>query len=54
VQAIPEGTLCHFVSSKILEDWFNIYVNGNYAGTISDKEFKMNFRVDPLLLNEEI
>jgi len=50
VQAVPEGTLCHFSYSKILEGWFTIYINGIYAGTISDKEFKMNFKVDPLLL----
>jgi hypothetical protein len=50
VLAVPEGTLCHFTSSKILEDWFTIFINGAYAGTISDKELKMNFKVDPLHL----
>jgi hypothetical protein len=52
VEAIPEGTLCHFNSSKILEGWFNIFISDIYAGTIPEQVLKLNFKVDPLHLKD--
>jgi hypothetical protein len=43
-----EKDLVEFKSSKILEGWFDIYIDEKYNGTIPEQEFRMNFRYDNL------
>lgn len=45
-----ENQQVHFKSSKILEGWIDIFVEGEYSGTIPYSEFKINFKVDNLLI----
>ena len=47
---LREKDSVEFKSSKILEGWFDIYIDGNYNGTIPEKEFRMNFRCDNLIM----
>ena len=47
-----ENQLVEFKRSKILEPWIDIYIDGNYNGTISLSDFKLNFRLDNLLDSE--
>lgn len=47
---LREKQQVQFKSSKVLEGWFDIFINDNYNGTIPEKEFRMNFRCDNLVL----
>jgi hypothetical protein len=37
-----------FKGSTILENWINIFLDDRYVGTITQKDFKTNFRYDNL------
>jgi hypothetical protein len=47
--ALFENEVVEFKESRILEPWIDIYIDGNYSGTIPLSDFKLNFRLDNLL-----
>lgn len=51
---LEENTQVRFKSSKILEDWVDLYLDELYIGTIPESEFKQNFKTDPLVLATDI
>lgn len=47
-----ENEKVEFKESKILEGWFDIFVNQKYNGTITKFDFYLNFRIDNLIMDE--
>lgn len=45
-----ENTQVRFKYSHLLEGWVDLYLEGNYVGTIPESWFKDNFKTDPLNL----
>jgi len=46
---LKDGDYANFKYSKILEGWIDIYIEGQYRGTIPEAEFKMNFDNTPFV-----
>lgn len=47
---LQENDQVNFKYSRILDGWIDIYIEGQYRGTIPETEFKINFRFDNLML----
>lgn len=45
-----ENDFVNFKYSRILEDWIDVYIDGQYKGTIPEAEFKNNFNTCSLRL----